>query len=145
MLVPKLDVVSKHVDIQQLPHILLPVIVCSKTCVRRGIFVYELHVKQQVMRVQVPVTCSPVTTFPEANFLRILPISLSTVVFSSSLFLQFLIFEMKTWIGRADSSAVSRTLVDHRQCIKSTSTTRMHEDLVSVQAAEVIHNLRTYM
>lgn len=39
---------------------------------------------------------SPVTAFPDVNFFLTFPSSLSTVVFSSSLFLQFLILEMKT-------------------------------------------------
>ena len=129
---PKFDVIPKHVDVQQLPNILLPVIVCSKTCVRWRVFSYERRVRQKGMQVQVQVTCSPVTTFPEANFLRILPISLSTVVLSSSLFLQFLIFEMKTWIGKANYSAVLRDLVaTSHQDIKSTGTVITHEDLVS--------------
>lgn len=48
---------------------------------------------------------APVTAFPDANFLRIFPISLSTTVTSSSLFLQLRILEMNTCEGTTQQLA----------------------------------------
>lgn len=92
LFVTKLHVVAQHVDVQQLPHILLFVILCSRDAgIAGSVYDRTLCCYSAVRHSNIPDR-----TLPEANFLRILPSSLSTRSCSCSLFEQFLMSDMKT-------------------------------------------------
>jgi len=92
LFVPKLHVVAQHVDVQQLPHILLFIILCRRHTEIAG----AEYDRTLCCYPSVELSDAPDRTLAEANFLRILPSSLSTRNCSCSLLEQFLMSDMKT-------------------------------------------------
>lgn len=95
LLVPKLHLVSQHVDVEQLPHVLFPVILCGQQAADRHVLGGYRHATGSIKGMAMG-GWLPVMVLFEANFFRILPSSLSTLAFSCSLFWQFLMSAMKT-------------------------------------------------
>ena len=95
LLVPEFHLIPQHVDVEQLPHVLLSVILCRKQYIgaSRPGRLQECTLEDNA---EIRGWMAPVIVLLDANFFRIFPSSLSTLAFSCSLFWQFLMSAMKT-------------------------------------------------
>ena len=84
LLVPKLHLVAQHVYVQQLPDVLLAVILC-KDAQTQSVRLGRLQGCRATATIDGP-GMLPVMVLFDANFFRIFPSSLSTLAFSCSLF-----------------------------------------------------------
>ena len=109
LLVPKLHLVAQHVYVQQFPHILFLIVLCAQR-VRQLLGACKVS-EHHSSRPGASSTDAhpPVTVLPDANFLRILPSSLLTRIFSCSLLEQLRMSAMKV-CASAISPAPPETL-----------------------------------
>ena len=96
----ELNVIAQHEDVEELPDVLLLVLLCTEGAPA------SVSLPAAVENTAwLPESASPVNELLEENFLRILPSSLSTRIFSCSLLEALRMSEMNTCQG---NTAVSK-------------------------------------
>ena len=108
LFVAKLHVIPQHVYVEQLPYILFLVVLCSS----RKHITMTSRLAQTIKHHQCCLV--PDKTLPDANFLRILPSSLSTRSCSCSLFEQLRMSDMNTCTHQLKSANHQRHKFDQR-------------------------------